>query len=88
MAPTDAPRSRVIDASTTTKKQPRSAHYKPRTGSERRKHPEIRRGVRGEIRSLGLLHDKDEDVDMKHGDLLPTLKDNRPRGQGQKPVVH
>ncbi len=42
----------------------------------------------GEIRSLGLLHERDEDVDMKHGNLLPTLKDNRPRGEGQKPIVH
>lgn len=33
----------------------------------------------GEIRSLGLLDRKDEEVDIKHGGLLPTFKSNAPK---------
>lgn len=42
----------------------------------------------GQIRSLGLLNVKDEEVDIKRGSTLPSLSDNRPRPEGQKPVVH
>ncbi|KXL46550.1 hypothetical protein M433DRAFT_143181 [Acidomyces richmondensis BFW] len=35
----------------------------------------------GDIRGLGLLEKKDEEVDIKHGNLLPTFKSNLP---GQK----
>ena len=32
----------------------------------------------GQIRSLGLLDAKDEEKNMKHGNLLPTVGDNSP----------
>jgi NADH dehydrogenase (ubiquinone) Fe-S protein 5 len=35
----------------------------------------------GEIRSLGLLDRKDEEVNVKHGNLLPTFSSNVPKGR-------
>ncbi|KAK5108746.1 hypothetical protein LTR62_007893 [Meristemomyces frigidus] len=34
----------------------------------------------GEIRGLGLLDRKDEEVNIKHGNLLPTFGSNAPKG--------
>ena len=33
----------------------------------------------GQIRSLGLLNRKDEEVDIKHGVVLPTVESNVPK---------
>ncbi|KAK3713074.1 hypothetical protein LTR37_008759 [Vermiconidia calcicola] len=41
----------------------------------------------GDIRGLGLLDRNSEEVDIRKGPL-PTLSDNAPRGQGDKPRVH
>lgn len=35
----------------------------------------------GEIRSLGLLDKRDEEVNIKHGSLLPTYHSNQPKGE-------
>jgi len=42
----------------------------------------------GQIRGLGLLDRKDEEVKIDTKGVLPTLKDNAPRPAGQKPIVH
>ena len=42
----------------------------------------------GQIRSLGLLTEKDAEVTMDTKGPVPTLGDNRPRGEGGKPTVH
>ena len=42
----------------------------------------------GQIRSLGLLDRRDEEVDIKKPGTIPALTDNRGRPEGQKPIVH
>jgi len=41
----------------------------------------------GQIRSLGLLDVKTEEVDIQKNKTLPSLSDNQPRGAHGKPMV-
>ena len=41
----------------------------------------------GQIRSLGLLDAKAEEVDIRKNKTLPSLSDNQPRGAHGKPLV-
>ena len=42
----------------------------------------------GEIRSLGLLKRPSDEVKVQKSNVLPSLADNMPRPEGQKPIVH